>query len=74
MDPTTSSFVDTGNILSKCLRLRTNHQSTANIANAIILMPAHKPTYLDNATENENLVQLDQRSNGTHLNRNFSMS
>lgn len=46
MDPITGSAAFNGFILSNCLRRLTNHQSTINIANAIILTEAHSPTYL----------------------------
>lgn len=45
MDPT-PAVADNGVVYSNCFRLRTNHQSTAKIANATTLIVAHNPTYL----------------------------
>lgn len=45
MEPT-AGFVDRGEGYSNCFRLRTSHQSTANIAKATNLILAHSPTYL----------------------------
>lgn len=47
-----AAFVERGVEHSNCLRLRTSHQSTANIAKAITFIVAHSPTYLN---EMENL-------------------
>lgn len=42
----TPAVADNGVVYSNCFRRRTNHQSTANIAKATNLIPAHSPTYL----------------------------
>lgn len=45
IDPTISLAVMTP-VSSSCFLRLTNHQSTAKIPNASILIPAHSPTYL----------------------------
>lgn len=40
-------FDDNGERYSNCLRLRTNHQSTENIAKATNFIVAPKPIYLN---------------------------
>lgn len=51
-----------GVVYSNCdLRRETNHQSTANIASAITLIVAHKPTYLKGKVEKiENEQNLNE--------------
>lgn len=45
IDPTPAPAAK-GVVYSNCFLRRTNHQSTANIANATNLIVAHNPTYL----------------------------